>query len=45
VNYKEKYTHSYLSELGNGYQTQLRQDFYNKSEENAKNYYNQNYLK
>jgi hypothetical protein len=45
VNYKEKYTHSYWSELGNGYQTQLRQDFYMKSEENAKNYYNQNYLK
>jgi hypothetical protein len=43
VDYRKNYIHSYWSESGNGYQTQLNENLYNKSEENAKKYYELNY--
>ena len=44
VNYNEKYIHSYWSELSSGYQTVKSEYHYVKSEENAKKYYNENFL-
>lgn len=42
VDYRKNFIHSYWSELGNGYQTQLNRDKYILSEENAKQYYQNN---
>lgn len=39
IDYRKNYTHSYWSDLGNGYQTQLKKDLYDKSEKKAKEYY------
>jgi hypothetical protein len=44
VDYRKNFIHSYWSELGNGYQTQLKKDLYDKSEENAKKYYDINFV-
>ena len=43
IDYRKNFTHSYWSDLGNGYQTQLNSDKYKISEENAKQYYLINY--
>jgi hypothetical protein len=43
VNYSEKYTHSYWSELPNGYQTSLNNDYYVRAEETAKKYFMENF--
>lgn len=43
IDYRKNYIHSYWSELGNGYQTQLKHDKYILSEENAKQYYEENF--
>lgn len=43
VDYRKNFKHSYWSDVGNGYQTQLNQEKYILSEKNAKNYYLENY--
>ena len=42
IDYRKNFTHSYWSDLGNGYQTQLKRDKYILSEENAKEFYQNN---
>ena len=44
VDYRKNFIHSYWSEISNGYQTQLNKDLYDKSEENAKKYYDINFV-
>lgn len=44
IDYRKNFIHSYWSELGNGYQTQLNKDMYILSEENAKHFYQNNIL-
>jgi hypothetical protein len=44
INYDDKYIHSYWSELSSGYQTVQSEHHYVKSEENAKKYYNENFI-
>lgn len=43
VDYRKDFIHSYWSESGSGYQTQLNQEKYNLSEDNAKKYYENNF--
>jgi hypothetical protein len=43
IDYRKNFIHSYWSEISSGYQTQLKKDLYDKSEENAKKYYEENY--
>lgn len=43
IDYRKNFIHSYWSESSSGYQTQLKKDLYDKSEENAKKYYEENY--
>jgi hypothetical protein len=44
VDYRKNFIHCYWSEISNGYQTQLNKDLYDKSEENAKKYYDINFV-
>jgi len=44
VDYRKNFIHSYWSELSNGHQTQLNKDLYDKSEKNAKKYYEINFV-
>lgn len=44
VDYRKNFKHSYWSEIGNGYQTQLNFDLYKNSELNAKKYYEENFI-
>lgn len=44
VDYRKNFKHSYWSEVGNGYQTQLNLDLYKKSEIIAENYFKENFL-
>lgn len=44
VDYRKNFIHSYWSEISNGYQTQLKKDLYDKSEVNAKKYYDINFV-
>jgi len=43
IDYRKNYIHSYWSESTSGYQTQLKKDLYDKSEKNAKDYYEKNF--
>jgi hypothetical protein len=43
VDYRKNFTHSYWSESTSGFQTQLKKDLYDKSEETAKKYYEENF--
>jgi hypothetical protein len=44
VDYRKNFIHSYWSELSSGYETVKSDQHYVKSEENAKKYYNENFL-
>ena len=44
VDYRKNFTHSFWSELSSGYQTVKSEYHYVKSEENAKKYYNENFI-
>lgn len=43
--YRKNFIHSYWSVITSGYQTQLNEELYKHSEENAKKYFNNNFLK
>jgi hypothetical protein len=43
VDYRKNFIHSYWSESASGFQTQLKKDLYDKSEEMAKKYYEENF--
>jgi hypothetical protein len=43
VDYRKNFTHSYWSEIGNGWGALFNHDIYKVSEENAKKYYKENY--
>ena len=44
VDYRKNFTHSFWSELSSGYQTVQNKNYYVKSEETAKKYYNENFI-
>ena len=44
VDYRKNFTHSFWSELSSGYQTVQDKNYYVKSEETAKKYYNENFI-
>jgi hypothetical protein len=43
IDYRKNFIHSYWSTITSGYQTQLKKELYDKSEENAKKYYEENF--